>query len=59
MNESEKKSIEDRVHKILSDIKLAQGASDLDDDLGEVDFSRCPHCIPKILICFPMTISIL
>lgn len=38
MNESEKKSIEDRVDNLLRNIKLAQAASDLDDDLGEVDF---------------------
>ena len=39
MNVDEKKSIEDRVHKILSDIKVAQVASDLDDELGDVSFS--------------------
>lgn len=39
MNESEKKSVEDRVHKILSDIKLAQSVINLNDDLGDVHLS--------------------
>lgn len=39
MNESEKKSVEDRVHKILSDIKLAQAVINLNDDLGDVHLS--------------------